>query len=272
MANALLINEELLAEFGMALDPDTDTYFLIQAALVNMPALGENLGLMRAQGTGFLATKTLSADGRASLQALSKRVREVGGDMARNLRRAMDANPAMRTALGAKGDASKTMVANALALADKVLINTNDYSASSVAYFDEFTRTIDGLYDINGVALQTLDSSLNERLAQLTRQRNLLLAGLVLGLALAVALAVAFVRSITRPVQQAVEVANQVAQGQLDFKLVLQGSNETAQLLASLAKMQATLQGFAGAQQDMARAHDQGSLDAVMPAQQFEGV
>lgn len=36
----LVLNEHLLAEFGLSLDPATDTYFLIQASLVNMPWLG----------------------------------------------------------------------------------------------------------------------------------------------------------------------------------------------------------------------------------------
>ncbi len=106
VVDILLVNEEILSEFGMALDPDADTYYLIQAALVNMPQLGENLGLMRAQGTGFLAQKNLPPEGRASLLALAKRVRETSGDMQRNLKRATDANPAMRAALANKAESS----------------------------------------------------------------------------------------------------------------------------------------------------------------------
>ena len=37
----LLANEEIMSEFSMALDPDADTYYLIQAALMNMPQLGK---------------------------------------------------------------------------------------------------------------------------------------------------------------------------------------------------------------------------------------
>ena len=272
IADILLANEELMSEFGMALDPDADTYYLIQAALMNMPQLGENLGLMRAQGTGFLAQKNLPPEGRASLIALAKRVRETSGDMQRNLKRAIDANPSMRAALATKAETSKALVEKMLALADTALIKASDYSLSSVAYFDEFTLAIDSLYDFNAEAAKELATALHARESKLTYQRNVMLAVLLLGMVISIALAIAFVRSITRPVQQAVDVANQVAQGKLDFRLELQGTNETAQLLASLAKMQTNLQGFAAAQQDMVREHDQGSLDAVMPTQQFEGV
>ncbi|MFO1264508.1 MAG: methyl-accepting chemotaxis protein [Rhodoferax sp.] len=272
VADILLVNEEILSEFGMALDPDADTYYLIQAALVNMPQLGENLGLMRAQGTGFLAQKTLPPEGRAALIALAKRVRETSGDTQRNLKRATDANPAMRAALASKAESSKALIEKTLALADTALIKATEYTHASVAYLDEFTRAIDSLYDFNAEAAKELANALEARESKLTFERNLLLGALFAGLAAAVALAVAFVRSITGPVQKAVDVANQVAQGQLDFRLALQGTNETAQLLASLAKMQSTLQAFVAAQQEMAREHDQGSLDAVMPSQQFEGV
>jgi hypothetical protein len=41
IGNVLILNEELLSEFGLSLDPEADGYFLIQASLVNMPFWGK---------------------------------------------------------------------------------------------------------------------------------------------------------------------------------------------------------------------------------------
>jgi len=68
-----------------------------------------------------------------------------------------------------------------------------------------------------------------------------------------------------------VAVASAVAQGDLNMNVVVQGNNETGQLLSSLAKMQTTLQAFEAAQQEMARQHDAGSLDYVISAQALPG-
>ena len=83
IAGELLLSDELLAEFGMSLDSGSDTYFLIQASLVNMPWLAENMGVMRAMGSAFLTQGNLPPEGRATLQALKKRAIELQGDMFR---------------------------------------------------------------------------------------------------------------------------------------------------------------------------------------------
>ncbi len=69
----------------------------------------------------------------------------------------------------------------------------------------------------------------------------------VMGLAVAAALILAFlgafwiISSITRPLRQAVKVARAVASGDLSSTFDAEGQNETAQLLAALQEMQASL-------------------------------
>ena len=94
----------------------------------------------------------------------------------------------------------------------------------------------------------------------------------IVAVALVLAVLVAFwvTTSITRPLAKALGVANQVASGQLDTHIEVDTS-EIGQLLMPLAKMQATLQQFEVAQQEMARKHDAGIIDHVMPVDQLEG-
>jgi methyl-accepting chemotaxis protein len=237
IAMELMLNEEVLSEFGLSLDPDPDAYFLIQASLVNLPMLGENLGILRAQGTGFLAQGSLPPEGRATLSALNRQVLQVQGEMFRNIKRSMDVNAAMKAALGSKADAIKQTVDQALALADQVLINATDITHPAPAYFDEFTRTIDGLYEFNALAMKSLDQALEQRVAGMHQKQTLVAAMLLLGLISAVLLAVAFVRSITGPVAEAVSVATAVAEGNLGVTVAVRGNNELGQLMQALSGM-----------------------------------
>jgi methyl-accepting chemotaxis protein len=243
IGNVLILNEELLSEFGLALDPETDAYFLIQASFVNMPWLGESLGIMRAQGTGFLAQATLTPEGRAGLQALAKRVRELQGDMFRNLKRATNINPGMNATLASKADSSRATVDKALVLADTALIGATEITHPAPEYFDEFTRTIDGLYEFNALAMKSLTDALETRVNGLQRTQYAVIALLLVCLSGAVALALVFIRSITGPVAEAVVVARAVADGNLSVAVAVRGNNELGKLMKALSDMREHLSG-----------------------------
>jgi methyl-accepting chemotaxis protein len=237
IASILVLNEELLTEFGLSLDPSADSFFLIQASLVSMPNLGENLGIMRAQGTEFLAQNALSPEGRATLAGLSKRVRELQGEMFRNLKRATEQNKAMNSVLASKADATRVTVDKALALADSALIAAKEINHPPAEYFDEFTRTIDGLYEFNAQAMNSLTSALEARSSRLLQVKLMVLVVLILCLLGAIFLAMAFIRSITEPVREAVVVAKAVADGDLSVVVPVRGSNELGQLMTALSDM-----------------------------------
>ncbi|RFO95821.1 methyl-accepting chemotaxis protein [Rhodoferax lacus] len=233
----LTLNEEILAEFGLSLDPDPDTYFLIQATLVNLPWLTENLGIMRAQGAGFLTLGNLPPEGRASLQGLNKRALELKSEMARNLGRAASTNADIQSQLTGTAKDKEALVVQALALADAQLISAQEITYAAPAYFDAFTRTIDGLYEFNALAMQNLTQSLQGRVTHLRTNQLLVALALLGGLAAALALTIAFARSITGPVHEAVAVAQAVAQGDLTVEVPVRGNNELGQLMQALLAM-----------------------------------
>ena len=238
----LQTSEELLSVYGLSLDPEIDAYFLIQASLVNVPWLGENLGVMRAQGAGFLTLGTVPPEGRATLQSLKKRALEVAGELGRNLDRTFHANPALKAALGDAAERNRSAVTAALQLADAQLIQASTLTLAAPEYFDTFTRTINGLYEFNGQALDQVNTLLQARSRHLQRMEALVAAGLLVGIVLAYLLAAQFVRSITRPVDAAVAVASAVASGNLWVEVPAYGSNELGQLMLALRHMRDQLQ------------------------------
>ena len=237
IADELLLSEEVLDAYGLSLDPDVDTHMLIQSSLVNMPWLAESLGIMRAQGTGFLAQGNLPPEGRAALQALKKRALELQGDMFRNLKKASEANPTIKATLEAKAETGRLAVDKTLAMAEQELIGAAELKFPAPEYFDEFTRTIDGLYEFNALAMQTMTSAMAARVHDLHQAEYLVIAIQLVCLAAALSLAVAFVRSITGPVSEAVLVARAVADGNLRIDVPVRGSNELGQLMLALQSM-----------------------------------
>ena len=233
----LRLSDDLLAEYGLSLDGDKDTYFLIQAALVDMPWLAENLGIMRAVGTSFLTQGALPPEGHANLQSLRKRAIELQTDMFRNLQRSTSANPGFRTTLDARAETARAAVDKTLAMAETGLINAGELHLPAVEYFDTFTHTIDGLFEFNGLAMKTMSEALKARAMDAQRTEWLVIALLSGGLVGAVALALVFVRSITGPVSEAVSVTRAVADGNLGVDVPVRGTNELGQLMHALLEM-----------------------------------
>ena len=239
----LQLGEELLDEFGLSLEPQADTYALIRATMADMPWLAENLGLMRAMGSGFLTKREAPPEGKATLAALRKRATELQTSMFRQVAIATQGNPRMRAALEAAAESNRLAVDKTLALANDNIIRASELTLPAVEYFDTFTRTIDGLFEFNAIAMATLVEELNQRLDNEYRLEALVALVQLAGLIAALWLSWVFIRSVTGPLDEALKVAHAVAEGDLRVKVQAQGDNELGQLMQALATMRDKLAG-----------------------------
>ncbi|MCD7097089.1 methyl-accepting chemotaxis protein [Stenotrophomonas sp. MMGLT7] len=78
-------------------------------------------------------------------------------------------------------------------------------------------------------------------------------------------------RSLTRPLARAMQVADNVAAGNLDNSVDASGSDETARLMRSLARMQEQIKAVNAALMEMAREHDDGRIGYRADAGRFPG-
>ena len=100
-------------------------------------------------------------------------------------------------------------------------------------------------------------------------------SGVIMVLCLAVTLTIAagfyLIRSITQPMHRAVSIALDVAAGRLTAHIEVDRADETGHLLGAMATMQGVLNQFLESQSEMARQHDLGMLDYVMPTDHLQG-
>ena len=241
IASVMRISEELLNAYGLQLEESEHAYALIQAALVHTPMLGEKLGILRAQGSGFLARRELPPVNKGLVMALQQRAQELQGDAFRQFERAMQRDAGYRAALGPSAEAAHALVTQALALAAKEVTEAATLQLAPQDYFDTFTRTIDALYALNAKALESLDATLQQRQASLRRILIAQALAMALILALGGVLIAAFARSIRQPLGQAMDLAHAVAQGDLSGADIAHGSDEVGRLTAALLQMRRQL-------------------------------
>jgi methyl-accepting chemotaxis protein len=92
-----------------------------------------------------------------------------------------------------------------------------------------------------------------------------------IAIAIGSVLAFFMVRSITGPLRRAVEVADKVSHGDLRSEITVRGQDETARLLAAIARMQDELRTLIGSAQGEARAVSAAAAELVNTADELNG-
>ena len=241
IASIMRISDELLHFYGLQVETEVGPHALIQAALVSTPMLGEKLGILRAQGSGFLARHELPPFNKGVVSSLHQRAQELQAQAFTDFARALQAEPAYRSSLEALTQQAQTQVRQALELATREVLEAPELTLAPQTYFDTFTRTIDGLYELNAQALAQLDSTLQQRQTSLQNLLRLQAVVMVLLLVLGVVMIAAFANSMRAPLLQAVELADAVAQGDLAGPSLPTGSDEVGHLLQALQAMRSQL-------------------------------
>jgi len=231
----------LLDDSGLTLDPDSDSYHLMIAALTRLPHATEVLGQTRARGAGYLATGQIDAEGRATMAGLVRASIMERDGMDAAFGKAFAANPALKSALGGLLDATRGPIDESLGLARKEILQADSLQYPAAKYVESFTRTIDQAFVLDEASLTQLRGLLDQRLANQRRTQAIQfgLMGLLIVAGAIVARGIA--RSIIEPLDRAVLLARRVAAGDLTSDVQAHGRDEIAELVAALGTMQASL-------------------------------
>lgn len=246
IAAMLLVAEEIQDESGLSLDPVAGTYFLMSATMVHAPMLTETMGQMRAMGTGALADGNIEPTEGAVLSALFANVSSSFSELVRNIEKSVEADLAIKSAVESKAAAVESSIGKVLNMTTQDLLEANELTLPPQQFFDDYTSTIDEVYDFNSMAIEYLVLALNTRVAGLQQMLFMLIGVMAIALAVSVWLSVVFARSITVPMNRAITVANAVASGDLTSHIDTTATNETGQLMRALKGMNDNLVDLVG--------------------------
>ena len=227
---------------GLLFDPDPVTYLLIDTSVSRVIPWTERLGLVRGSGAGLLtqAQPAVLNIGRQQvmLDNLGGELRDVEFALQTLQRRGADLGP----------------VADSLASSQEFLRQarqafpaTGEMSEPRLPasdYFASGTKAIGDAQSLANKVLGRIDSLLQDRVNNLTLQRNLALGITVSGIALLLYLLVSFYRSFVLSFRAMIEVMHHLAEGNLQVKQTVQGRDELGELAQLMRAMSQTLSGM----------------------------
>ena len=254
---------------NLVLDPDLDSFYLMDAMVLSLPQTAEDLGQLWGWGTYALAHSGLSATEEKRYTVWSAGV-EAGLKQTRMyLQRAVAANPSLKTKLDLS-IIEDTVVFHKLAKDANELTRQKEMSVQQ--YFSKGEAAVMRLQSFYDQGLPALDELLANRINAMTQRLGWIAAAVAASLVLAAYLFYSFFLVTRGGLQTIGKHLQAMAEGDLTHvPSQPQGRDEPAQVLISLIQMQSVLAAYQQAQTDMARQHDLGMIDHRMPAHSLPG-
>lgn len=262
IARLIKANEQLLDHFALRLDPEPDSYFLIDSLLVRAPVLRETLGQMRAFGSDALAHGGAGVDERILIASRRDRAGDYYDTIDNELSLAMANNEALSASgLAGLAQQSRTAGARALQLTQERIVEPDKMDYPARDYDRQIAETMAEQQRLSDAGLDQLDLILARRVAALSATKYQLIGAIALLALLAIAVGHQIIGSVTGPIGLALDSARRmtagaadkiavveaIADGQLEGTLALSevpridpgalSRDEVGELLASIVRM-----------------------------------
>ncbi|WP_110400426.1 methyl-accepting chemotaxis protein [Sphaerotilus hippei] len=231
---------ELLNTIGdrsnLVLDPDLDSFYLVNATVLTLPRTLEDAGQIWGWGTFATLRGGIGSEHESKWQVWSARL-EAGVDEARDsLRRALAANPGLETRL----DASALDQALALRKAGQAAVFEAD-GPRPAAYFAQGAAAVSRLEALQIDLLGVLDELLAVREQRLQHARLATWGALIVSLLLAAYLFKSFRKVLEGGLSEVTFHLHSMREGDLTTRPRAWGKDEVAGLMVTLSQMQESL-------------------------------
>jgi methyl-accepting chemotaxis protein len=256
---------------NLTLDPDIDSYYLMDATYFRLPDITEASGKLRAMGLSIMKAGTASAKQLSTVNGLMP----VAEFQLGNLRDGLDKALAYNPGLAAKLDTTQVLnlTNQYFTLARASLLDGNNYSAENQAnYLALANQALGAQHALIERTQAELETLIQRRVAGIQGQMQLTSVVLLVCLLAVAYLFYSFYLVTRGGLSQVNEHLQLIAKGDLSQPPESpSGRDEPAQVLQAVITMQEVLAQFRAAQAELARQHDAGMLDFKMSTQGLPG-
>ena len=205
---------------NLTLDPDLNSYYLMNIIVFQGPELSEALAHARGLGGSVAASGKATPEQLAKLNELSVLMQYLRKRVGASFTKVLQFD-GLRADLEVEARATDSAVGDA---ADQVagLIAGRGVKADSAAYFAALTRSVELIFSIEERSAGLLDELLAARIAGFRREIFVTLGWVAVGLLFLSAMGLLFMRDATTSLRQVVDIANQIAAGDLEGRSTLQ--------------------------------------------------
>jgi methyl-accepting chemotaxis protein len=203
----------------LTLDPDIDSYYVMNILIFQGPELAEVLAQARGLGGAVAANRKATPEQLQRLDRLATLTPFLQQRMEISVAKASQSNPSIKTELDSRW---RRTVGSALDAVGQVatLVSTRGSDTDPRAYFAAASTGVDSIFEMQERGIGTLTRILNDRIAGFQREIISALAWVGLGLLVVGSISLYAIRDVTVSLRQVVEIANQIAAGNVAVQQV----------------------------------------------------
>ncbi len=229
---------------NLTLDPDLDSYYVMDAIVNRLPEISESLGQVRAIGSIIATRSAITPEERARMAMLQGSIDNALDATIHGLNLAFKVNPKLARELGSRPAEAKAAIEIFSSLLKDKFIHAEKIQMDPKQYFANATRVIDNVYGMHDALTPQLDTLLLQRIDRFSSKRFWILTFVALMLLLVAYLYGAFFQSVTRVVNSLDKATQAMSNGNLALRAEVLGNDELARVAISFNSMAENLSGI----------------------------
>ena len=223
------------------LDPELETYYLMDIFADHLPGLSEDAGRARALGTVQASRQKQTEAERIEISVLMQRMADGRAAIAAAAAKAGSSDAALHDVLAVPAKELETRLQAFVELIDGGLLKATEISVVPSKYFDVGTRAVDGAYGLFDVAAREFDRRLGVRVARLEQARMVAVGVIALSLLLAGYLFLGLRRAMLDAIGQIQSGVGRMSNSTLDQPVDVSSRDAFGEIAGALNRMQTSL-------------------------------
>jgi signal transduction histidine kinase/CheY-like chemotaxis protein len=230
VAEVLVLLKHVGDTSNLILDPDLDTYYLMDAFVNNVPEAAEYLGQLRALGSLTPIGEPIPLERKERFTHLRTLAKAAFDSHERGMDVAFRFNPTLEPALRSSLKKTAATVDEFLAFADAQAVYAERYQVSRADWYQRSTDVIDLVFVHDAAVSDQLDRLIAVRVAGHERTRTFVLALSSVMALLVVYFYVGFYLSVRQTVGSLREVSSRLVKGEAARQVVLANRDELGEV------------------------------------------
>ena len=232
-ANFNTLNTHVGDTSNLILDPDLDSYYLMDATLIKLPEIQKILSDIRLISEKISLGYNPTQDDRIQLIALSVKLRELNNTLAINMdvsfKNNHDGN--LEAKLSEDFKSFNFIVEQLAKTLDK--LSYPSVSIEPYTYIDASERVLDSSFELWDETVKELDLLLQKRIDAFVGRKTMISTFVLIILAIVIYLFVSFYRAVMQTVFVLDEASKKMASGNLNHKIILDNRDELGQVVGA---------------------------------------
>ena len=209
------VNRKILDRTGLSLDPEVDTYYLMTLSVLQLPEMAEQLGLLRAKGSGLLVSKLTDAEELTEEKVVIQQIIDSLNKSQTLISESTAKFMAGEALLRETGEKIASDTEYTIRLTEDKILQAKTLDYNSRAFFEAVTASIDLRFAASERYLSALSDALAARVQRSDRYRTNVVYGVTALFVLFLGLSWSIIRSVLRPLHTVSAALGTLAHGQM---------------------------------------------------------